>query len=84
MSADKQKRKWRAYDLLRGINNGFYRPPNLSASRRTFWSTRNPTIKYIVERGFATIVRRRHRGFQRANSTELDTGVEWQKGKEFP
>lgn len=73
MSADKRKRFQRACDLLREVNNGRYLPPTLSGHGR--WSLRNPTIRYIVDRGMAKL--KRVRGTFARNHTVIDTGVPW-------
>jgi hypothetical protein len=74
MSSDKRRRFFRACALLREVNCGRYLPPTLSGGKHK-WGMRNPTIRYVVERGMAQI--KRVRGTCSRNHTILDTGAPW-------
>lgn len=76
MSANKRKRFQRACELLREVNNGRYLPPSINGRGR--WSLKNPTIRYIIARGMAKLVRRPKGNWNRTiTNTKIDTGVPW-------
>lgn len=79
MSSDKRKRFLRACALLREVNCSRYLPPTLSGGKHK-WGTRNATVRYIVDRGMATL--KRVRGTYSRNHTVLDTGVPWARRHE--
>lgn len=75
MSADKRKRFRRACEYLRDINCGHYRPTPLSGR-----CLRDPTVRYILRRGMAKVVRVYHAPSHAGYSlrrTYIDTGYPW-------
>lgn len=82
MSSDKRKRFHRACALLREVNCGAFAPARLSGGRHK-WGTRNPVIRYIIERGMARVVRvPAYRGHKiTTRNTIIDTGVPWARGR---
>jgi hypothetical protein len=82
MSKDKRKRFQRACELLREANCAPWPQPTmrtLTGGSRAKWGTRNPTIRYILERGMARLGRipKAGRRSEKVFNTVLDTGVAW-------
>ncbi len=79
MSADKRKRHPRAMEFLRQINWRYTSDGKVGLNGDGKWSLKNPIIRYVIERGFATIRRvpahGSYRGDVRNRRTLLDTGL---------
>jgi hypothetical protein len=81
MSRDKRKKFERACAFLRDLNNSHYAPPQLN--KRGPYSMRNPTLRYIVKRGLAKLVRinwsRSRNGRYDLTRTKIETGFPWSR-----
>lgn len=83
MSSDKRKKFRRACELLREVNTSHYHGPWINGRGR--FSLKNPTLRYILKRGMATLKRVKwsdsRNGLYDLRRTKIDTGVPWARGK---